>query len=79
MVTPLGMWIMEGELHSFEIVGTLKWSNKKRNQTHNLLEQIGPKICALRIHNLVADQMSKSGSNESTKQTLRDESCKVPQ
>jgi len=28
--------IVEGELHSFEIAGTLKWSNQKRNQTHNL-------------------------------------------
>jgi len=53
MVTPLGMEIVEGELHSFEIVGTLKWSNKKRNQAHNLLEQIGPEIGALRMHNQV--------------------------
>lgn len=52
------------------------YSNNEKN--NHLLEQIGPEIGASRIHNQVADQMSKSGSNGSMKQTQRDEICIVP-
>jgi len=48
------------------------------NIYNHLLEQITPEIGASRIHNQVADQRSKNGSNGSMKQTLQDEICIKP-
>lgn len=48
------------------------------NIYNHLHEQITLEIGASRIHNQVADQRSKNGSNESMKQTLQDEICIKP-
>ena len=44
----------------------------------HLLEQKDHEINASKIHNQVADQMSKSGSNGDMKHTPQDDFCKEP-
>lgn len=59
-------------------MASIEYKDKLMNIYDHLHEQIILEIGASRIHNQVADQKSKNGSNESMKQTLQDEICIKP-